>query len=78
MGRMASPTAVVGAIVVATVLVSFSFASPERSNVAGTTAQAIVGSAEAQVAREAAARRLARTVKRSSPVITATPSTGAS
>ena len=31
MGRMASPIAVVGAIVVATVLVSFSFASPERS-----------------------------------------------
>jgi hypothetical protein len=78
MGRMASPIAVVGAIVVATVLVSFSFASSERSNVAGTTTQAIVGSAEAQLAREAAARHLARTVKRSSPVITATPSAGAS
>ena len=78
MWRMASPIAVAGAIVVATVLVGISFASPHVSKIAGTTALAVVDSTDAQLAREAAARRVARMIKRSSPAATATPPAGAS
>ena len=72
MSKRAS-TAAVGYLAVAAFLFAVAFTASSLPGNGPTIAQIEDASAQAQIAREEAAKRLARTAKRSSPMFTATP-----